>query len=143
MIKPTALPKVEIHRRGSGSAVILLHCLGVDRRLWDIAAPNLSNSFETLSYDFAGHGASPTPQTGYSIEDLAEQLAEMVRAQSLEKAHVCGISLGGLVAQRFAAHYPELVEKLVLVDTTPCYTGEMQSVWRERDGTAARRRCDD
>jgi len=143
MIKPTALPKLELHRRGTGPAVILLHCLGVDRRLWDIAAPDLSNSFETLSYDFAGHGASPTPQTGYSIEDLAEQLAEIFRAQSLERAHVCGISLGGLVAQRFAAHYPEFVEKLVLVDTTPCYTDEMQSVWRERDGPAARRRCDD
>jgi 3-oxoadipate enol-lactonase len=139
MIKSTALPKVEIHRRGTGPAVILLHCLGVDHRLWDIAAPNLSDFFETLSYDFAGHGASPTPQTGYSIEDLAEQLAEIVRAQSLGKLHVCGISLGGLVAQQFAAHYPEFVEKLVLVDTTPCYTGEMQSVWRERAATARQR----
>src|ERR1700722_16087122 len=139
MIKPTALPRVEIHRRGTGPAIILLHCLGVDHRLWDIAAPNISGSFETLSYDFAGHGASPVPQTGYSIEDLAEQLAEIVRAQSLEKAHVCGISLGGLVAQQFAARYPELVAKLVLVDTTPCYTGEMQAVWRERAATARQR----
>src|ERR1700733_8891576 len=139
MIKPIALPKAEIHRRGTGPAVILLHCLGVDRRLWDIAAPNLSDAFETLSYDFVGHGASAVPQNGYSIEDLAEQLAEIVRGQSLEKAHVCGISLGGLVAQRFAAHYPELVDKLVLVDTTPCYTAEMQSVWRERAATARQR----
>jgi 3-oxoadipate enol-lactonase len=139
MIKPNALPKVEVHRRGTGPAIILLHCLGVDHRLWDIAAPNLSGSFATLSYDFAGHGDSPVPQTGYSIEDLAEQLAEIVRAQSVEKAHVCGISLGGLVAQRFAAHYPELVERLVLVDTTPCYTSEMQSVWRERAATARQR----
>jgi 3-oxoadipate enol-lactonase len=139
MIKPVALPKAEIHRRGTGPAVILLHCLGVDHRLWDIAAPNLWNSFETLSYDFAGHGASPTPQTGYSIEDLADQLAEIVRDQSLEKANVCGISLGGLVAQRFAGRYPELVEKLVLVDTTPRYTDEMQSVWRERAATARQR----
>jgi 3-oxoadipate enol-lactonase len=139
MIKPTALPKVDIHRRGTGPAVVLLHCLGVDRRLWDIAAPNLSDSYETLSYDFAGHGASPVPQGEYSIEDLAEQLAEIIRTQSLGKAHVCGISLGGLVAQRFAAQYPELVEKLVLVDTTPCYTAEMQSVWRERAATARQR----
>lgn len=139
MIKQTALPKAELHRRGTGRAVILLHCLGVDHQLWDIAAPNLSGSFETLSYDFAGHGASPVPQTGYSIEDLADQLAEIVRAQLLKKVHVCGISLGGLVAQRFAAQYPELVDKLVLVDTTPCYTGEMQAVWRERAATARQR----
>jgi 3-oxoadipate enol-lactonase len=139
MTKPTALPKVEIHRHGTGPTVVLLHCLGVDRRLWDIAAPGLSNAFETLSYDFAGHGAAPVPQSGYSIEDLAEQLAEIFRVQSLEKAHVCGISLGGLVAQRFAAHYPGLVDRLVLVDTTPCYTGEMQAVWRERAATARQR----
>jgi 3-oxoadipate enol-lactonase len=139
MSKPTALPNVEIHRRGTGPAVILLHCLGVDHRLWDIAAPDLSNAFETVSYDFAGHGATPVPQAGYSIEDLAEQLAEIVHAQSPGKAHVCGISLGGLVAQRFAARYPELVDRLVLVDTTPCYTGEMQAVWRERAATARQR----
>jgi 3-oxoadipate enol-lactonase len=139
MIKPTALPKVAIHRRGTGPAVVLLHCLGVDHRLWDIAAPGLSDSFETLSYDFAGHGDSPVAHGKYSIEDLADQLAEIIRAQSLAKVHVCGISLGGLVAQQFAAQYPELVEKLVLVDTTPCYTSEMQTVWRERAATARQR----
>jgi 3-oxoadipate enol-lactonase len=139
MNKPTALPKVEIHRRGTGAAIILLHCLGVDHRLWELAAPRLSESFETLSYDFAGHGTSPVAPTGYSIEDLAEQLAEIVRAQSLERAHVCGISLGGLVAQQFAARYPEFVDKLVLVDTTPRYTDEMQAVWRERAATARQR----
>jgi 3-oxoadipate enol-lactonase len=139
MNKPTVLPKVEIHRRGTGSAIILLHCLGVDQRLWQFATPDLSSSFETLSYDFAGHGTSSVPQTGYSVEDLAGQLAEIVRAQSLDKAHVCGISLGGLVAQRFAARYPKLVDKLVLVDTTPRYTDEMQAVWRERAATARQR----
>jgi 3-oxoadipate enol-lactonase len=139
MNKPTALPKAEIHRRGTGSPIILLHCLGVDHRLWELAAPHLSESFETLSYDFTGHGTSPVPQSGYSIEDLAEQLAEIVRAQSLARAHVCGISLGGLVAQQFAARYPKLVDRLVLVDTTPRYTDEMQTVWRERAAIARQR----
>src|ERR1700710_940913 len=139
MTTSATLPKVEIHRRGSGAPIILLHCLGVDHRLWDLAAPDLAGSFATLSYDFAGHGASPVPQTGYSVEDLADQLAEIVRAQSLERAHVCGISLGGLVAQQFAGRYPEHVDRLVLVDTTPRYTDEMQAVWRERAATARQR----
>jgi 3-oxoadipate enol-lactonase len=121
-----------IFRVGRGTPLVLLHCLGVDHRLWEIAAAGLSEKFELVSYDFPGHGASPVPATGYTIEDLSEQLAALLKSERLGRVHLAGISLGGLVAQCFAANHPDKIDKLVLIDTTPRYTDEMRDAWHER-----------
>jgi len=126
---------IRVTRSGAGEPLVLLHCLGVDRRFWDFAAP-LEDSFELVRYDFPGHGATPVPAAGYSIEDLTEQLVEVLSEQGITKAHIAGISLGGLVAQAFAAMYPERVDRLVLIDTTPRYTDELRGIWAERAATA-------
>jgi 3-oxoadipate enol-lactonase len=129
----------DIFRVGRGPPLVLLHCLGVDRRLWEIATASLSEQFELVSYDFPGHGASPVPAAGYTIEDLSEQLAVLLEREALDRVHLAGISLGGLVAQCFAANYPDKIDKLVLIDTTPRYTDEMRDAWHERAAVARTR----
>ena len=62
---------IRVHRKGSGPTLVLLHCLGVDHGLWDIAAAGLEDGFTLLSYDFPGHGETRVPDRGYSIEDLS------------------------------------------------------------------------
>lgn len=131
--------ELEIIRKGRGPALVLLHCLGVDCELWNIAIDGLSDRFELVSYDFPGHGTTPVPDKPYTIEDLSEQLAVVLKLQGLERVHLCGISLGGLVAQCFAARHPHMVNKLVLVDTTARYTDEMRKTWRERAHVARTR----
>lgn len=126
---------ITLHRRGSGPALVLLHCLGVDRHFWDFAAP-LADQFTLLTYDLPGHGETPVPPASYTIEDLSDQLAELLRREAISRAHVAGISLGGLIAQHFAATQPKMVERLILVDTTPRYTDEMRAMWAERAATA-------
>ena len=122
---------VVMHARGAGTPLLLLHCLGVDHHFWDFAA-DLADDFRLLSYDLPGHGQTPVPDAPYTIEDLAEQTADVLRAQSIAKVHVAGISLGGLIAQRFAAANPEMVDRLVLIDTTPRYTDELRGMWAVR-----------
>jgi 3-oxoadipate enol-lactonase len=126
---------VSLIKEGAGTPLMLLHCLGVDHRFWDFARP-LSQNFTLYRYDLPGHGASPVPQIAYTIADLADQLAAIMEKHTITRAHIAGISLGGLVAQDFAARYPERVDRLVLVDTTPRYTDEMRRMWAERAGTA-------
>ncbi|HMJ41555.1 MAG TPA: alpha/beta fold hydrolase [Pseudolabrys sp.] len=126
---------IEVTREGKGPALVLLHCLGVDRHFWDFAAP-LGSDFTVIRYDLPGHGTSAVPGSAYSIDDLADQLAAILKAQNFERASVAGISLGGLIAQNFAARYPKLVDRLILVDTTPRYTDEMRGMWAERAATA-------
>ena len=57
-------------------------------------------------------------------------------ANNIARAHVAGISLGGLIAQHFAATRPELTDRLILIDTTPRYTDELRRMWDERAATA-------
>src|SRR2546423_6583126 len=116
-----AAGSIRVHRKGSGPTLALLHCLGVDHGLWDIAATGLEHDFTLLSYDFPGHGETHVPDRGYSIEDLSRQLTAVLAREGVTRAHVAGISLGGLVAQHFAATNPKLVDRLVLIDTTPRY----------------------
>ena len=127
---------VALHRRGEGPPLVLLHCLGVDHRLWEIGAAGLERDFTLLSYDFPGHGETALPARPYSIEDLSGQLASLLEREGIARAHLAGISLGGLVAQHFAATRPERVDRLMLIDTTPRYTDEMRRMWAVRAAQA-------
>ena len=125
-----------LHRRGQGAPLLLLHCLGVDHRLWDIAAAGLEDGFTLLSCDFPGHGEAPPADGPYGIAELSAQTAALMQREGIARAHVAGISLGGLVAQHLAAARPELVDRLVLIDTTPRYTDAMRANWAVRAATA-------
>lgn len=128
---------IVLHREGVGPPLVLLHCLGVDHRFWDFCR-ELSDRFTLVRYDLPGHGATPVPPGSYGIEDLSRQLAALFAQHAIGRAHVAGISLGGLIAQHFAATRPDLVDRLALIDTTPRYTDEMRVMWAERAATARR-----
>ena len=132
MTKVLNTKAIQLHRIGSGPAVLLLHCLGVDHHLWDFAGTSISDRFMLLTYDLPGHGETAVPSGAYSIEDLSEQVAALMDREGIAKAHIVGISLGGLIAQHFAASYQERVDRLVLIDTTPRYTDELRQMWAER-----------
>jgi 3-oxoadipate enol-lactonase len=135
-VKMTKLEtNIPIIREGSGEPLVLLHCLGVDHHFWDFTKP-LASDFTLYRYDLPGHGTSTVPAAPYSIEDLADQLYAVVRAQNLSRINLAGISLGGLIAQCFAAQHPDLISRVILADTTPRYTAEMRGMWAERAATA-------
>ena len=127
---------VRLHRTGRGPAIILLHCLGVDHHIWDETTRALSDTREVIRYDFPGHGDSPVPASGYAIEDLSAQLRGALDAAGIDKVSLAGISLGGLVAQHFAAVNPGRTERLILIDTTPRYSDMLRGMWAERAATA-------
>jgi 3-oxoadipate enol-lactonase len=127
---------IRVHRRGEGPALVLLHCLGVDHLLWELGAPGLERDFTLIAYDLPGHGETAVPGSPYAIEGLAAQLATLLDREGVARAHVVGISLGGLVAQHFAATHPERVDRLVLIDTTPRYTEDLRRRWAVRAAQA-------
>jgi 3-oxoadipate enol-lactonase len=132
---PLDTKTITLHRSGSGPPLVLLHCLGVDHRFWDFAAP-LARSFTLIRYDLPGHGETAVPDGPFGIEDLSTQLAAVLREHRIPRVSVAGISLGGLIGQHFAANHANLVERLVLIDTTPRYTDEMRMMWGQRAATA-------
>jgi 3-oxoadipate enol-lactonase len=129
------LPLPTLHRTGDGPPVLLLHPLGVDRAFWDDVVPAL-DGFEVLTYDFPGHGETPTPGQPYGIEDLADQARALLAEAGMDRVDVVGVSLGGLVAQQLAADAPDLVRRLVIVDAVAVYPEPLRQMWRERAARA-------
>jgi len=116
-----------LHRSGDGEVVVLLHCLGVDRRFWDGTVKGLADKYELITYDLPGHGSTQVAKSAYTIADLSDQLFSLLSRAEAGPVCLVGASLGGLIAQHFAATHPEQTRRLVLVDTTPSYTAEWKS----------------
>ncbi len=128
---------IRLHRRGRGEPLVLLHCLGMSWRFWDVLEP-LTDRFELIAYSFPGHHDTPLPGHQYGVPELSRQLHEVLLREGLPQVHLMGISLGGSVAMHFAGTHPGMVEKLVLADCTPRYDDESRANWPKR-AEAARR----
>lgn len=98
-------------------ALVFANSLGSDLRIWDGVAARLVDNFRIVRYDKRSHGLSDGLPSPYTIEELAADLAGVLDALEIRAAIVCGISVGGLIAQCFALTYPERTRALVLCDT--------------------------
>lgn len=110
---------VDVHAvvTGSGPAVVLSNSLGSDHRMWDAQLAELERHFTVVRYDTRGHGASPVPAGPYSIDDLTDDVVALLDRLGIRRAHVVGLSLGGMTAMRLAARNPERVDRMVLLCT--------------------------
>ncbi|WP_027998368.1 3-oxoadipate enol-lactonase [Sinorhizobium arboris] len=118
----TRINDVTIHYRVVGTvtqkpALVFINSLGTDFRIWRDIVLRLAGDFAIILYDKRGHGLSDIGQVPYSIEDHATDLAGLLDRLSVKQAFVCGLSVGGLIAQSLYVRRPDLVRALVLCDT--------------------------
>lgn len=110
-----------LHYRVDGAAdkpaLLFANSLGSDLRIWDGVAARLAARFRVIRYDLRGHGLSEAPAPPYSAADLAGDAVALLDALEIRDALICGVSVGGLVAQAVALNYAERVRGLVLSDT--------------------------
>jgi pimeloyl-ACP methyl ester carboxylesterase len=104
---------------GAGEPVLLIHGLGYDRRGWGPLPALLAADFRVVLFDNRGVGESDVPAGPYTTAQLAADAVAVLDAAGVERAHVVGTSLGGMIAQELALSSPERVERLVLACTTP------------------------
>jgi pimeloyl-ACP methyl ester carboxylesterase len=103
---------------GQGTPVVLVHGHGADLRLWDLQVPALLEAgYRVIRYDVRGHGRSAIPPGGYTWENYALDLRDLLDRIAVPRAHVVGLSMGGGIALQFALDFPERVSSLVLVDS--------------------------
>ena len=101
-----------------GTPVIAFsNSLGSTLEMWDAVVPALAGRFQCLRYDTQGHGRSGTRDTPTTIADLADDLAGLLDALGIARAHLVGLSLGGMIVQAFAASRPERTASLTLMAT--------------------------
>jgi len=101
-----------------GTPVLLLsHALGATAELWAPQLAAFSSVFRVIRYDTRGHGRSEAPGGEYTIDRLGRDALAVLDAAGADRAHVCGLSLGGLTAMWLAVHAPHRISRLVLAST--------------------------
>ena len=117
---------LHIDSYGSGAPLLLIHGWGMHGGMWGGVAEQLAEHFRVLAVDLPGHGYSRGQRTedrgqnkkhGELLDDIIDQLS----AQFDEPLNVCGWSLGGQVALRWAMRHPQQINRLALVASTPCF----------------------
>jgi pimeloyl-ACP methyl ester carboxylesterase len=100
-----------------GSPIVLIHCYSCAINWWDGVMPLLDKAHRVIAVDLLGHGGSEKPDSGYSIPNQADLVAQALGRLGVKNAIVVGHSLGGGVATALAEQSPELVSKLVIIDS--------------------------
>ncbi len=115
-----------------GSSVLCVHGLTANAFCFQALADELSQHHRVIAYDQRGRGESDKPANGYSIPTHASDLAKLIDALGVERPALIGHSSGALISLYFAAHYPDKLSKLVLIDAgapIPWNTPEEQPAW--------------
>lgn len=113
-----------------GETLLFSNSLGTTHELWRPQRETLGATFQIISYDTRGHGASDAPRGEYTIDALGQDAIAILDAAGVERAHVCGLSLGGLTAMWLGVNSPDRVRSLVL-SSTAARIGSV-SMWTER-----------
>jgi len=129
------LNEVNLHYQVIGSPasrplLVFVNSLGTDFRIWRDVIVRLAGDYAILTYDMRGHGLSDVGRTPYSMALLADDLAALLGHIEARPAIICGVSVGGMVAQELYARRPDLVRALILCDTA-AKMGDATS-WNDR-----------
>ncbi len=120
-------------RPAAAPLFVLLHPLGADRHFWDPVRAELDG--QSVALDLPGHGQAPLAAPGADIGAFAEAVLPQIAALGA-RAHLVGMSLGGMVALEIALRHRELVASVAFVDAVAVYPEAMQAMWRDRAHTA-------
>ncbi|QDO84426.1 alpha/beta fold hydrolase [Shewanella psychropiezotolerans] len=118
--------------QGEGSTLVLLHGLFLDRTFWNPLLNSIDKQFRCVTFDMPGHGTSGWRE-GLNLNDIANDIALWIIENNINKVTLVGHSQGGIIALLIAAKYPQLLDKLVLVNTSArAESSSHMTLWRER-----------
>lgn len=116
---------------GTGTPLVLTHGLGDDHRFWDPCVEMLSPHHRVIRWDVRGFGRSAKPPGPYDLDLFADDLARVLDAMDAPVAHLVGLSMGGVIAQRFMLAHPERLQSVTLVSTSSEISERATANWRK------------
>ena len=123
----------EVSKTGKGKqAIIFIPGFASSGDVWNETKPNFEKDFTCYTLTMAGF-AGVKPQPNPSFENWKNEIANYIKTNKIEKPIVIGHSMGGGLALAIAADYPELIEKIVVVDALPCLSALMNPSFKSRE----------
>ena len=119
--------KIYYEVAGQGPPLVFVHANPFDRRLWTYQVARFSQQFTTINVDIRGYGFSEKPETQFTLEDMADDIAGVMKQESAERAIIVGCSVGSGIALLFGLDRPEMVDGLVLVGGSSRGGGSIQT----------------
>ncbi|MEU6716411.1 alpha/beta fold hydrolase [Nonomuraea sp. NPDC046802] len=113
----------------SAGPLVLINSLGTTSAMWDGLVPALRARFDVVRYEQRGYGPEDAADGAFLLDDLVDDLFDVLDAIGLERAHLAGVSLGGMVAARAAARHPGRVGSVTIICSAPVLP---QAPWVER-----------
>jgi pimeloyl-ACP methyl ester carboxylesterase len=107
--------EVFYEEKGAGEPLLLIAGFACDHTNWSMMIPFLASKYRVITFDNRGVGQTFAPDTGYTIPEMAEDMAGLLDAIDLSRVHVAGHSMGGQIAQEFALAHPARVRTLTLL----------------------------
>lgn len=98
-------------------AIVFSNSLGTSLAMWDLQLPALAQSFRVVRYDTRGHGLSDASPGPYTIEGLGRDVIALLDGLAIDRAHFCGLSMGGVTGQWLGIHAAHRLKRLVLCNT--------------------------
>ncbi len=115
-----------------GPFVLLSHGLATDLSMWDELTDTLKDRYRVVRYDARGHGGSPATAGDYTLDQLTADATGLLDALEIDKAHVAGLSMGGMIAQGLMLDHPGRVISAVIADSRHTTTPDFTRAWLSR-----------
>ena len=107
----------EIEGREDAPVLVLSNSLGTDLGMWAPQMPALLRHFRVLRHDARGHGQSDVPPGPYSVDQLGADVLALMDHLNIERAHFCGLSMGGMIGMWLGTHHAGRLDRLALCNT--------------------------
>lgn len=128
--------RLHVAHQGFGPALLLVHGFPLDHSMWRHQMRQFGGKYHVIAPDLRGFGASDVPTETVSMEDYADDLASLLDALRIDKAVLCGLSMGGYIGLQFVQRYPERLAGLILCDTRA--VPDTAEAAKNREATAAK-----
>ena len=109
---------------GHGDPLVMIAGFSSNQGTWMAQVPFFKKHFQVVTFDNRGVGKSSKPAAPYTTRMMADDAVALMDHLNIKKAHILGVSMGGMIAQELAINYPERVSRLVLACTYCCKTGD-------------------
>jgi 3-oxoadipate enol-lactonase len=129
-VEPGTFLAVEAEEENGRPAVLFSHSIGAAAGMWDEVVTLLKGRIRAIRYDSRGHGRSSVSSQPLMIDRLGADMPAILDSLSIDRAVICGLSLGGITALAFAANHPRRLNGLVLANTAANFPPP--AVWKDR-----------